>query len=122
MTNFELLTYIAKATGKNLDGWGYSENLGFWKYKSLPGGDIISWNPRKNNADAFEVFVKLRLKIDCGKYVGYGCTAESHEQGIPGCTAFRDDKEEQVRIAICMVAAETGKQMKDYDFKERTND
>jgi hypothetical protein len=70
------------------------------------------WDPLIDDGDALRVAARLRLIVKPGKHKGDGCTVESQREGIAGCTAFRDDPAEQMRIAIVTVAAEIGKEMK----------
>lgn len=72
---------------------------------------ISYWSPLTDDGDALRLAADLRLKVLPGKHKGDGCTVESQRPGIPGCTTFRDDKREQMRLAIVLVAAEIGKAM-----------
>lgn len=114
MTDKELLELAAKAA--KIDGdWVelYPED-GHPTYSCGIGkvGRIITlWNPLTDDGDALRLAADLRLMVKPGKHKGDGCTVESQRQGIAGCTAFRDDPAEQMRVSIVTVAAEIGKAM-----------
>ena len=111
MKHKELLEMAAKAVG-------YKVRV----YAGMvvePGTDCVcvfsnngfKWNPLTGDGDALRLAADLRLMVKPGKHKGDGCTVESQRQGIAGCTAFRDDPAEQMRVAIVTVAAEIGKAM-----------
>lgn len=73
-------------------------------------GDFI-WNPLTDDGDALRLAALLRLQINPGKHLGDGCTVETQRAGIAGCTAFYNDKAQQMRQAIVRAAAEIGRTM-----------
>ncbi len=100
MTDRELLEMAAKAIGLTL------------QYNYLGGRDANQpWDPLTDDGDALRLAAKLRLIIKPGKYWGDGCTVDTQRNGIPGVTAFYDDKENQMRRAIVSAAANIGKAM-----------
>ncbi len=103
----ELLELAAKAAGKTRGEWDYDwlRDLGHQISRDM------LWNPAANSGQALELAVKLRLHIKPGKHLGDGCTVETQRAGIAGCTTFYDDKDEQMRRAIVLAAAEIGKAM-----------
>lgn len=112
-TGRELLELAAKAADMRYHDWtgaGLQEQavhgVPHCGYDGSP-----FWNPLTDDGDALRLAVALRLKIIPGKHPGDGCTVEAQRSGIAGCTAFRDDKHEQMRYAIVCVAAEIGKAM-----------
>ena len=110
MTDRELLEMAAKAAGIELYVWNDFNGVEHYAYlDAKPYGAI--WNPLKNDGDALRLAVELRLQINPGKHKGDGCTVETQRDGIAGCTAFYDDKAQQMRQAIVHAAAEIGKAM-----------
>lgn len=104
----QLLEMAANAARIPLDGWNdglepYSSGVGF----IVPSGRL--WNPLTSDGDALQLAAQLRLRVLPGKHPGDGCTVESPQDGIAGCTAFYDDPAKQMRVAIVRVAAEMGK-------------
>lgn len=99
-TDLELLELAAKAACVNLSG-GVDEH----------GAYEENWNPLDNDGEALRLAALLRLRVLPGKHLGDGCTVESKQEGIAGCTAFHDDPATQMRRAIVHVAAEIGKLM-----------
>jgi len=108
MTDRELLEFAAKAVGILLEWDGHPDN---WQPMYYKGKTYHSFDPLNDDALALRLSATLRLQVKPGKHKGDGCTAESKEAGIAGCTVFRDDPYEQMRRAIVMVAAEIGKAM-----------
>jgi len=115
-TDRELLELAANAAGIMID----QEYSGRSAPASLPDGYVVIinssgghsfWSPMKDNGDALRLASKLRLMIKPGKHLGDGCTVESQQSGIAGCTCFRDDPAEQMRVAIVRAAASIGEQM-----------
>lgn len=114
-----LLEAAAKAAGIRFDAEEskpHPKSGAFWGlwlvYDREPTEyDRRYWNPLTNSGQALELAAQLRLKVIPGKHKGDGCTVESQRLGIAGCTAFRDDPAEQMRIAIVHVAAEIGAAM-----------
>lgn len=87
------------AVGEFTHGWGMVARIDTF------------WNPLADSGQALDLAAHLRLKVIPGKHKGDGCTVESQQPGIAGCTAFRDDPAEQMRFAIVRVAAEIGAAM-----------
>lgn len=122
MDDKELLKMAAKAAGFGAPDTGgtcwteseYPRRSGLhgalWNYVGHMDTAEL-WNPLTDDGDALRLAADLRLMVKPGKHKGDGCTVESHLQGIAGCTAFRDDPAEQMRVAIVTVAAEIGKAM-----------
>jgi len=112
MTDKELLEFAAKAAGIELVTWtdmyDACDEIG-GRFITMPYGE--PWNPLEEDGDALRLSATLRLQVKPGKHKGDGCTVESKEAGVVGCTVFRDDPYEQMRRAIVMVAAEIGKAM-----------
>jgi len=108
MTDKELLEFAAKAAGIDLSSyeWRQEEYFAKGKYE-----ETVIWDPLIDDGDALRLSATLRLQVKPGKHKGDGCTVESKEAGVVGCTAFRDDPCEQMRRAIVMVAAGIGKAM-----------
>lgn len=99
----ELLELAAKAAGSEI--WTDADgNL-------YTGEPERLWNPLTDDGDALRLAVTLRLNIKPGKHVGDGCTVETQRSGIAGCTAFYDDKAQQMRRAIVGAAAEIGRSL-----------
>ncbi len=114
----ELLELAAKAAGISGE-WVENYGSGDYYYRGNPDGIYYEhaqggysvWNPLDDNGDALRLAVSLRLHIKPGKHVGDGCTVETQRPGIAGCTAFYDDKTQQMRQAIVRAATEIGKAM-----------
>jgi len=106
-TDRELLELAAKAEGHGI--WIDDEGSGLVFLNDKFTG--VLWNPLHNDGDALRLASKLRLMIKPGKHLGDGCTVESQQSGIAGCTCFRDDPAEQMRVAIVRAAASIGEQM-----------
>lgn len=118
MSDRELLELAAKSAGiigKWVENFGsgdyyYSGNdTGI--YYERPSGGYMVWNPLTDDGDALRLAAVLRLQVKPGKHQGDGCTVETQRAGIAGCTAFYDDKAQQMRQAIVRAAAEMGKAM-----------
>jgi len=105
-TDLELLALAAKAAGD------VSPLLEVWKgeYAHFEQRGV-GWNPLTDDGQALRLAALLRLRVLPGKHLGDGCTVESKQEGIAGCTAFHDDPATQMRRAIVHVAAEIGKAM-----------
>lgn len=110
MTDRELLDMAAKAAGYKL-WWGITDPMIECSEPEHPRKTHNLWNPLEDDGDALRLAAALRLHIKPGKHKGDGCTVESNRNGIAGTTAFYDDKNEQMRRAIVLVAAEIGKAM-----------
>lgn len=117
MTENEMLEAAALAVGKEIS---FGPEGVLFRQKGEPHWKGW-WNPHYNNGDAFELAAILRLTIKPGKHLGDGCTVEADGWGVPitSCTAFRNDPLEQMRIAICIVAAEIGVTIYGYKSKEK---
>lgn len=120
MNDRELLELAGKAANVGKLDFDYpsreKHGMYFGPRLPLPEGVLMAamyvyWNPLESDADAFKLAANLRLLVSPGKHKGDGCTVESQRDGIAGCTAFRDDPCEQMRVAITCVAAEIGKTM-----------
>ena len=105
MSDRELLELAAKAAGLSLL-WSRLEDADL---SPRLADSFFNWNPLTDDGDALRLVVALRLHVKPGKYIGDGCTVETQRDGIAGCTAFYDDKQEQMRRAIVLTAAEIGK-------------
>ena len=114
MTDRDLLELAAKAAGYKINKATQNrrdellgrEDASLW----LEDGTTV-WNPLRDGAHALRLASRLRLIIKPGKYHGEGCTVESQAPGGASYTAFDDDKDRQMRRAIVVVAANTGKAM-----------
>lgn len=107
MTDRELLELAAKAAG--IEGVIKETADGvLWLFRHDGGSP---WNPLEDDGDTLRLAVFLRLHIKPGKHLGDGCTVETQRPGIAGCTAFYDDKAQQMRQATVRAAAEIGKAM-----------
>jgi hypothetical protein len=105
MTDKELLELAAKAAGYKLHIWGIEGCENVSRMDTL---SPTRWNPLENDADAFQLMVKLNLAVEVCKektmvfYDGFDAKTT--------CTnAF--DKADAARRAIVMAAAEIGKGM-----------
>lgn len=110
MGDRELLELAARAAGfpvKWHDSGIYGPTMEIMECEA--GGP--PWNPLTDDGDALRLAARLRLQINPGKHLGDGCTVETQRDGIAGCTAFYDDKAEQMRQAIVRAAAEIGRRM-----------
>ena len=119
----ELLELAAKAAGMIVlaDGSEWPREKIGWFFNRV--GDnppalydraspvLAMWAPLTDDGDALRLAVSLRLHIKPGKHIGDGCTVETQRPGIAGCTAFYDDKAQQMRQAIVRAAAEIGRTM-----------
>lgn len=103
MTDQELLTYAAKAAGIGIDIIPCDDN----NFSCYHSGCGVTWNPLKDNADAFQLMVKLRMKVDFNQT---RCYAQ-----VPSVTklidAYNNDHFKAARQAITECAAEIGKGM-----------
>lgn len=70
------------------------------------------WNPLDNTEDAQEVKSKLQLKVEPPKHFGDGYSCGKY-------TVFRDNPDEQMRLAIVYTAADIGRLIK--EANERYN-
>ena len=111
----ELLELAAKAYGNLMVSYQGGPNGGWVRligHNHDLGCDVmVQWNPLTDDGDALRLAADLRLEIKPGKHKGDGCTVETQRPGIAGCTAFYDDKAQQMRQAIVRAAAEIGKAM-----------
>lgn len=110
----ELLELAAKAAGYkvacDLADNGWSEDHQCLILEPWQASDMY-WNPKSCNAAAFQLVVDLCLLVKPGKHKGDGCTVESQRDGVSGATAFYEDKAEQMRMAIFLVAVAIGEAM-----------
>lgn len=104
----ELLELAAKAAGIILKFSTFSDDT---PPRRIDDDTWSTWNPLADDGDALRLAASLRLQIKPGKHKGDGCTVETQRPGIAGCTAFYDDKEQQMRQAIVRAAAEIGRAM-----------
>lgn len=114
MTDRELLEMAAKAAGIKGHFVEQCPEDGHPRYRCGIGKDGVffdAWNPLAYDGDALSLAAELRLHIKPGKHKGDGCTVETQRDGITGCTAFYDDKAQQMRQAIVRASAEIGKAM-----------
>lgn len=113
MTDRELLELAAKAAGIALLRSRLDDPMccDFLLVERTLDGNGLRWNPLTEDGDAMRLAANLRLQILPGKHKGDGCTVETQRAGIAGCTAFYDDKAQQMRQAIVRAAAEIGKAM-----------
>lgn len=63
MTGRELLELAAKAIGKRLNGWRYSDDGWFYTYKGMRDDTIIQWSPLNDDGDAMRLAVQLGIPI-----------------------------------------------------------
>lgn len=109
MNDQELLTYAAKAI--DLKWLSYHHSKGLCCRDDKYGGLIeYYWNPLFNDADAFQLMVKLNLAVEvCNENskVFFGDFGEFKRSTYSNST----DKESATRRAIVMAAAEIGKGM-----------
>ena len=113
MEDREMMELAAKAAGL-FDEWPEPDYEVQWNGSGLwcsGMGEGILWNPLTDDGDALRLAASMRLQIKPGKHLGDGCTVETQRVGIAGCTAFYDDKAQQMRQAITRAAAEIGKAM-----------
>lgn len=110
MTDIEMLVLAAKAVSlKHVDysRSDYSGSLGLQLIHNV-GRHTSSWNPVKDDGDAFRLAVKLNLSYSfSGEYVVV------HGYGWPNLVIHRFTGEviDAIRLAIVMAAAEIGKGM-----------
>ena len=103
----ELAAFAAGIHFKGYDQW-YED---FSAYE--PSTDCnYQWNPLDRSGDALELAAILGLRVLPDKNKGGGCAVEATRFSVAGCTAFYDDPSEQMRVAIVLTAAETGKYLK----------
>ena len=108
MNDQELLTYAAKAAG--IEVWPHgnrkiSKDLIF----ATKNGN---WNPLLNDADAFQLMVKLNFDVTSNMRAICGMCASAYD-GAKGIATVPhgEDKYSATRRAIVMASAETGKGM-----------
>jgi hypothetical protein len=109
MRDRELLELAAKAAGIDIDWSDFLDHGSYIAYRVRQSNRC--WNALADDGDALRLAATLRLQIKPGKYKGDGCTVETQRDGIAGCTAFYDDKAQQMRQAIVRAAAEIGRVM-----------
>lgn len=108
MTDQELLTYAAKAVGISLE-WEYDPAK--WQPMYYEGKTYHSFDPLTSDAEAFQLMVKLSIRVLC--YVGNGddyttVTFDDHDRIT---LDHNNDALAATRRAIVMAAAEIGKGM-----------
>ncbi len=103
MTDKELLELAAKAAGLNWKNWTPTIFLGELELREWP----YDWNPLENNADAFELMVKLNMDFTLsGKHAAVA--QADHHMKQEYCNG---DSLSASRRAIVRAAAEIGKGM-----------
>lgn len=108
MNDQELLTYAAKAAGYQLDRDG---DLFLTVEHHKAGKNYYPWNPLEDDADAFQLMVKLNMKVYAGEAYPCNKTTLEWDKGICVDEDQCADVYEATRRAIVMVAAEIGKGM-----------
>jgi hypothetical protein len=103
MTDRELLEAAAKAAGKEHYG-EYNAHAGL---KTTGGW----WNPLTNSGDAFELYVKLRLTVNCS-YDEVALCGQEFTQKEVFIERNGEDPLAATRRAIVRAAAEIGRSMK----------
>lgn len=111
MTDIEMLVLAAKAVSlKHVDysGSGYSGSLGLQLIDNV-GRHTVSWNPVKDDGDAFRLMTRLKFSIDrWNLYVNISIGGDFIYRMMFDGTLEED---EFIRLAIVMAAAEIGKGM-----------
>lgn len=103
MTDRELLEAAAKAAGLDWDAGHESTGL-----RDMNGK---MWNPLTNSGDAFELYVKLRLTVNCSYDDVAICGQEFTQQEV-FIERNGEDPLAATRRAIVRAAAAIGKEMK----------
>lgn len=113
MNDQELLTYAAKAAGyietaSVQNGFGFIALVVMDQDGDWTGKD---WNPLENDADAFQLMVKLLLAVEVGHIDTEVFYRDDRKYKKTSC-ANPSEKGNATRRAIVMAAAEIGKAMK----------
>lgn len=110
MTDQELLTYAAKAAGISKDRINPlrpSTNIGLDDYKK-------PWNPLENDADAFQLMVKLNIEIefsDCEVAATFYNKKRIDDRFLIEFFTSEDEKLKASKRIVTRAAAEIGKGM-----------
>lgn len=109
MTDKELLTYAAKAI--DLKWLSYHHLKGLCCRDDKYGGLVeYYWNPLLNDADAFQLMVRLLLAVEVGHIDTEVFYRDDRKYKKTSC-ANPSEKGNATRRAIVMAAAEIGKGM-----------
>jgi hypothetical protein len=106
MTDRELLEAAAKAAGHGVEFDAVS-GLTFLDTKFTG----VLWNPLTNSGDAFELYVKLRLTVNCS-YDDVAICGQEFTQKEVFIERNGEDPLAATRRAIVRAAAAIGKEMK----------
>jgi hypothetical protein len=78
--------------------------------KDLSHCTAWDWNPIDNTEDVQEIKSKLQLKVEPPRHFGDGYTCGKY-------TVFRDNPDEQMRLAIVYAAADIGRLIEEANEK-----
>jgi hypothetical protein len=107
MTDQELLTYAAKACGKSLDDFKYTNDQFIQKVLDKTVGEyFVTFNPLHDNCHAFQLMVWLNFEVDVQSNMTDVYTGDFH-----ATESHLSDKCSATRRAIVIAAAEIGKGM-----------
>ena len=107
MTDRELLEAAAKAAG--IYYWIDADAV--VTHSDTPGS-TREWNPLTDSGDAFELYVKLRLTVNCS-YDDVAICGQEFTQKEVFIEYNKEDANAATRRAIVRAAAAIGKEMKD---------
>jgi hypothetical protein len=111
-TDRENLELAAKAAGVEWFGY-YGDDTVECQYLDIGTDDVVPWNPRHDNDDAFRLAARLKLQVAFGTFTDY--EASAYEFGKPAVhveTCSNTDIEAAAREAIFLAAVEIGRGMK----------
>lgn len=114
MTDRELLELAAKAAGFANHTWRIGYGL-FIETGASRGASGYYWNPRTDSGDAFRLMVHLNLDVD-HQWVDPSTRTELvrvqlEQLGVRIEQQYGDNREQAVRLAITLAAAQIGKGM-----------
>jgi len=112
MTDREMLELAARAAGIRVvwDEWSQGILL-----PTHDGIDVCTWNPRVNKADAFDLQVKLSLRVECSENRGEVQVVTTQRPFVSPVYVYysqcNNDPATATMLAITRAAAEIGRAM-----------